>query len=972
MKEPFQVLYVDDEEFLLDLARLFLERSGDMVVSVTTSPHEVLDHMESGRYDAIISDYEMPVMNGIELLKAVRERDTTFPFILFTGRGREEVAIEALNNGANFYLQKGGDPKAQFAELAHKVRQAILLNQTGKELHRSHQELSRASNRYKAFIAASNTGAWEYHSDTGYTWCSAEYFSMLGRDINAYDHAGAMNVKEVWEDLLHPDDRQKAKETFLAYVNRPVGMYEQYFRMLHIDGHYVWIWSRGRTILDDDGTPTPITVGTHIDITRQKEQEELLQKSHDEIQAAYDVIAKTGEELRASLDRLTIQEQALRESEEKFRTLFESAADGILILEDGKILDCNHQAEVLFRLSKNALIGRSPADLTPPFQQDGVLSHDLCAEKIRAGKEKGPIRFECVHQNSDGREFFAEVTLQQISIQGRAYLQAFIRDISDRKRAEMELIRKNEELATAYEEILSAEAEARESQDELIRKDLVLQDTKNRLDDIIAFLPDATFAIDREGMVIAWNRAMEEMTGVMAEDMMGKGNYEYSLPFYNERRPMLIDLALTGDETIADRYPTISRKGSFLYSSEIFLPHFYQGRGGYFWFTSCPFFDHDGNITGAIECIRDITDRKRVEEALEKHLVALTRTIPGVVYQFYAQPNGKMGLGYVSKRAEDILGVHIDFDTFFDRFTACVDERDREAFLRSIEDAVREEKPWEFEGRFIKPSGEVIWFQGSSIPVREGDSLTFSGIILDVTRRKQIELELLKRNEEREETLKQFATLSESLREANKKLALLSSITRHDILNRVSVLMGYLDLAADLPAISDELMIYLKKCSSVTSDIARQIEFTRIYQDIGTHDPLWQRLNEMVGNVSIPQDISLVYVPTTVEIYADAMMVKVLENLFENAYRHGGTVTTISISTRKDGDRLVILVEDDGAGIADDEKERIFERGYGKNTGLGLFLAREILAITGISISETGVPGKGARFEITVPEGRWR
>ena len=1182
MKEPFQVLYVDDEEFLLDLARLFLERSGDMVVSVTTSPHEVLDHMESGRYDAIISDYEMPVMNGIELLKAVRERDTTFPFILFTGRGREEVAIEALNNGANFYLQKGGDPKAQFAELAHKVRQAILLNQTGKELHRSHQELSRATNRYKALIAASNTGAWEYHVDTGYTWCSAEYFSMLGRDINAYDHAGAMNVKEVWEDLLHPDDRQKAKETFLAYVNRPVGMYEQYFRMLHIDGHYVWIWSRGRTILDDDGTPTPITVGTHIDITRQKEQEELLQKSHDEIQAAYDVIAKTGEELRASLDRLTIQEQALRESEEKFRTLFESAADGILILEDGKILDCNHQAEVLFRLSKNALIGRSPAELAPPFHPDGVLSHDLCAEKIRTVSAGGPVRFECVHQNSDGREFFAEVTLQQISIQGRAYLQAFIRDISDRKRAEMELIRKNEELATAYEEILSAEAEARESQDELIRKDLILQDTKNRLDDIIAFLPDATFAIDREGMVIAWNRAMEEMTGVMAEDMMGKGNYEYSLPFYNERRPMLIDLALTGDETIADRYPTISRKGSFLYSSEIFLPHFYQGRGGYFWFTSCPFFDHDGNITGAIECIRDITDRKRVEEALEKHLVALTRplddpalsfdeifdireiqkiqdefaeaagvasiithpdgrpitrpsrftrlcndiirktelgckncyrsdaiigspypdgpvvqpcmsgglwdagasivvgnrhianwligqvrnenqseeamreyareigadeediaaafrdvpsmsyeqfstiarflftlskklsesayqnvqqarfivdlgqqnkelcetqkrlreredfldsltrTIPGVVYQFYAQPSGEMGLRYVSTRAEDILGITIDFDTFFDRFTTCVDERDREAFLRSIADAVREEKPWEFEGRFIKPTGEVIWFQGSSIPVREGDFLTFSGIILDITRRKQAEIELLERNREREETFKEAATLSESLREANKKLALLSSITRHDILNRVSVLMGYLDLAADLPAISDELMIYLKKCSSVTSDIARQIEFTRIYQDIGTHDPLWQRLDEMVGNVSIPQDISLVYVPTTVEIYADAMMVKVLENLFENAYRHGGTVTTISISTRKDGDRLVILVEDDGAGIADDEKERIFERGYGKNTGLGLFLAREILAITGISITETGMFGKGARFEIVVPEGRWR
>ena len=248
MTDQISVLYVDDEPDLLDLGKIFLERTGDFRVTIATGVNEALSAMEGSEFETIISDYQMPGMDGIGFLKHLRSHGNKTPFILFTGRGREEVAIEALNNGADFYLQKGGDPKAQFAELAHKVRQAILLNQTGKELHRSHQELSRASNRYKAFIAASNTGAWEYHSDTGYTWCSAEYFSMLGRDINAYDHAGAMNVKEVWEDLLHPDDRQKAKETFLAYVNRPVGMYEQYFRMLHIDGHYVWIWSRGRTI----------------------------------------------------------------------------------------------------------------------------------------------------------------------------------------------------------------------------------------------------------------------------------------------------------------------------------------------------------------------------------------------------------------------------------------------------------------------------------------------------------------------------------------------------------------------------------------------------------------------------------------------------------------------------------------------------------------------------------------------------
>jgi len=107
-----RLLYVDEEPTLLEIGKIFLERDGAFLVDTTSSASAALAQMESTTYDAIISDYEMPKMNGIELLKMVRTSGNTLPFILFTGRGREDVVIQALNEGADFYLQKGGDPRS--------------------------------------------------------------------------------------------------------------------------------------------------------------------------------------------------------------------------------------------------------------------------------------------------------------------------------------------------------------------------------------------------------------------------------------------------------------------------------------------------------------------------------------------------------------------------------------------------------------------------------------------------------------------------------------------------------------------------------------------------------------------------------------------------------------------------------------------------------------------------------------------
>jgi len=140
--------------------------------------------------------------------------------------------------------------------------------------------------------------------------------------------------------------------------------------------------------------------------------------------------------------------------------------------------------------------------------------------------------------------------------------------------------------------------------------------SEQQLHDIIEFLPDATFAIDQDGKIIAWNRAIEEMTGRKKTEMLGRGNAEYALAFYGERRPMLAGLIVSGEENIDEKYPAIRRK-SQKFESEVFLPHFHGDRGAHIRFSATALVDANGNVTGAIESIRDITDQVMTRAALE-------------------------------------------------------------------------------------------------------------------------------------------------------------------------------------------------------------------------------------------------------------------------------------------------------------------------------------------------------------------
>ena len=222
---------------------------------------------------------------------------------------------------------------------------------------------------------------------------------------------------------------------------------------------------------------------------------------------------------------------------------------------------------------------------------------------------------------------------------------------------------------------------------------------------------------------------------------------------------------------------------------------------------------------------------------------------------------------------------------------------------------------------------------------------------------------------------------AEALAYANHKLGILTSITRHDIQNKLTGVMGYLDLLRG--SLRDpQLVGFLEKAEASADAIRHHIEFTRDYESLGGIAPVWQEITPILADIRSHFDLGTIAFEEPAagfSVFADPMFAKVIYNLVDNSLRHGVHVRRIRLDATPCGDGgCTLTYEDDGVGISPDKKEIIFERGFttssgpGKSSGLGLFLVRDILAITGIAIKETGVPGSGSRFEMSVPPGKWR
>ncbi|MBN1165771.1 MAG: PAS domain S-box protein, partial [Methanospirillaceae archaeon] len=263
--EPIRIIYVDDDPALLDIGKIFLENTGEFVVTTAENAGDAIAILAEQTFEAIISDYQMPGMDGIAFLTHLRSSGDTTPFIIFTGKGREEVVIQALNEGADFYLQKGGDPKSQFAELSNKIRYAVSRRQGEKRLKESEE-------RYKNVVETQSEFICRFLPDGTHLFVNEAYCRRF--NTNPEELIGTR-----YKPVIHKDDRKMVSRLFASLTpDNPVGIIEQ--RIVLPDNEVVWDRWITRAFFDDDGTVREYqSVGR--DITELRKREQMIKESEE-------------------------------------------------------------------------------------------------------------------------------------------------------------------------------------------------------------------------------------------------------------------------------------------------------------------------------------------------------------------------------------------------------------------------------------------------------------------------------------------------------------------------------------------------------------------------------------------------------------------------------------------------------------------------------------------------------------------
>jgi PAS domain S-box-containing protein len=260
------VLYADDETGMLDVGKEFLEMSGKLKVETASSAKDALTKMADRRFDVIVSDYQMPEMDGLEFLKHVRLRDKFIPFILFTGHGREEVVIDACHAGVSCYLQKGGSPLPMFVELEHRIEQAVKKQMAEIDLQTKNIEANLAMDLAKI-------ASWEYDPVSNLFNFDDNFYSLYGTDVSR-EGVRKVSPDQFFSKFVHPDDRQtvmdriqKGKGTF-----GPEGYNQIEHRIVTRDGEVRWIAVRVGALLAPDGQLIKVC-GVSQDITNRYRSE---------------------------------------------------------------------------------------------------------------------------------------------------------------------------------------------------------------------------------------------------------------------------------------------------------------------------------------------------------------------------------------------------------------------------------------------------------------------------------------------------------------------------------------------------------------------------------------------------------------------------------------------------------------------------------------------------------------------------
>jgi PAS domain S-box-containing protein len=350
-------------------------------------------------------------------------------------------------------------------------------------------------------------------------------------------------------------------------------------------------------------------------------------------------------------------EEALRQSEALLKSIFQAAPIGIGLVYNRVLGWTNDQVARMLGYSIEELAEKSARILYESDAEFERVGREKYIEVLQGGT--GVIETQWKHKDGTLRDILlSSKAIDRADISAGVVFTAL--DITDRKRGEEALQHYQDELEQRVQERTSELMVANQALileiEDRNRAEKALRDSERRLSDIIEFLPDATFVIDRDGKVIAWNKSMESMTGIAAKEMLGRGNYEYAVPFYGERRPLLIDLVFAAEEEIAGRYASFRRRDDVLSGESYILKPGDRNKEVYLSGTAAPLYDFQGDLVGAIESIRDVTERKRAEEDL-RYRDTILEVASFAAERFLKAPSWETDIREILARLGTVTGV---------------------------------------------------------------------------------------------------------------------------------------------------------------------------------------------------------------------------------------------------------------------------------------------------------------------------
>ena len=513
-KKLIRVLHVDDEPALLRVTKQCLELEGMFQVDSVSSVEEALAKLQKEQYDAVVSDYQMPGKDGLEFLEMLRKNGNNSPFILFTGKGREEVAVKALNLGADQYLNKAGDPETVYRELEHAIRKTV-------EQKKAERALETCGERYRKLFESAVEGILINGSDGRISSLNPAAANILG-----YNSPKELIGKPATELYADPDSR--------------VHLLQELMEKGHIKEREL-TWKR------KDGTLVEILAS----VTLQKDEKGDLLRTEGIIK---DISGRKR------------SERLLRESEEKYRKLFDEAIDAIFVAdaETGILIDCNRAASELVGREKSELIGKHQRILHPPEETKGEF-HESFKQHLKE-KEGQILETQVVTKNGEIK--YVAIKGNLFELQGKKMLQEIFRDITERK--------KSEELLTESEE---------------------------RFRDLFESIQDPVgIFVGREGRLIDYNAAFKKSSGYTDKELKGKTFLDFVHP---------------------DDHAMVLKKYRTEYSEDEF-PLIYEIRGVNKKGEAIPLelsvstYKKKGKIIGIEIIHRDLTERKKTEIYLKE------------------------------------------------------------------------------------------------------------------------------------------------------------------------------------------------------------------------------------------------------------------------------------------------------------------------------------------------------------------